>query len=113
MEALKKLQHLSLVSNVVQELDNHFGMNDKVLAEFIIDLAKRSNSYDEYKKSLDDNGANFNEQFSSNLYKLITKMDPKNMGSNQNANVTNTSQPGKEDDKKLSNREVARTIEEE
>ena len=39
MDELKKLEHLSLVSKVCTELDNHYNMNDKDLAEFIIDLA--------------------------------------------------------------------------
>lgn len=38
MEELTKLEHLSLVSKICTELDNHYNMNDKDLAEFIIDL---------------------------------------------------------------------------
>lgn len=38
MEELSKLEHLSLVSKICTELDNHYNMNDKDLAEFIIDL---------------------------------------------------------------------------
>ena len=30
MEELKRLEHLSLVSKVCTELDNHYSMNDKV-----------------------------------------------------------------------------------
>ena len=39
MDELGNLQHLSLVSKVCTELDNHLGISDKTLAEFIIDLA--------------------------------------------------------------------------
>jgi len=42
MDALAKLQYLSLVSKVVTELDNHLGLKDKDLAEFIIKLADES-----------------------------------------------------------------------
>ena len=41
MEELKKLEHLSLVSKICTELDNHFGLGDKTLAEFIIHLAEK------------------------------------------------------------------------
>jgi len=33
MDELQKLEHLSLVSKVCTELDNHLGMNDKDLGE--------------------------------------------------------------------------------
>ena len=39
MEEMRKLQHLSLVSKICTELENHLGIGDKTLAEFIIDLA--------------------------------------------------------------------------
>jgi hypothetical protein len=42
MDAITKLQYLSLVSKVVTELDNHLGLKDKDLAEFIIKLADES-----------------------------------------------------------------------
>jgi ATP-dependent RNA helicase DHX8/PRP22 len=38
MEALLGLQKLSLVNRVCSELKNHIGVDDKTLAEFIIDL---------------------------------------------------------------------------
>ena len=40
--SLAELQYLSLVSKVCTELDNHIGVSDKTLAEFIIDLAKKN-----------------------------------------------------------------------
>lgn len=44
MDAIAKLQYLSLVGKVVSELDNHLGLKDKDLAEFIINLADTSES---------------------------------------------------------------------
>ena len=41
MDAVAKLQALSLVNKVCGELQNHLGVSDKTLAEFIIDLAKQ------------------------------------------------------------------------
>lgn len=43
MDDLGKLRHLSLVSKVCTELENHLGISDKTLAEFLIDLAKKHN----------------------------------------------------------------------
>ena len=34
MDELQKLEHLSLVSKVCTELDNHLGLNDKDLGEY-------------------------------------------------------------------------------
>lgn len=38
MDEVAKLEHLSLVSKVCTELDNHLGLNDKDLGEFIYPL---------------------------------------------------------------------------
>lgn len=38
MDDVEKLEHLSLVSKVCTELDNHLGLNDKDLGEFIYSL---------------------------------------------------------------------------
>ena len=35
MEELEKLEHLSLVSKVCTELDNHLGLNDKDLGKLL------------------------------------------------------------------------------
>ena len=37
-DPLYKLEYLSLVSKIATELENHLGLNDRVLAEFIISL---------------------------------------------------------------------------
>ena len=39
---IAKLQLISLTSKVTQELENHLGIRDKVLAEFIIEIARNS-----------------------------------------------------------------------
>lgn len=38
MDEVQKLEHLSLVSKVCTELENHLGMNDKDLGKFILIL---------------------------------------------------------------------------
>ena len=77
MDELKKLEHLSLVSKVCTELDNHYNMNDKDLAEFIIDLAEKYSNFDKFKKVLLENGADFSDSFIENLLRLIKHMKPK------------------------------------
>ena len=76
MEELKKLEHLSLVSKVCTELENHYDMNDKDLAEFIIHIAERNPEIDNFKKELKNNGAEFADSFYENLFRLIKHMKP-------------------------------------
>lgn len=74
LEELKKLEHLSLVSKVCTELENHLNLNDKDLAEFIIDLSDKNPGFDSFKRSLVDNGAEFSDSLIANLYRVITHM---------------------------------------
>ena len=53
---LDRLEHLSLVSRIVNELENHFGISDKDVAEFIIHLAKTNSTFDKFKRSLEEQG---------------------------------------------------------
>ncbi|ESN96360.1 hypothetical protein HELRODRAFT_189215 [Helobdella robusta] len=77
MDIDKKLEYLSLVSKICTELENHYSLNDKDLAEYIIHLAEKNPTYDSFKKSLYDNGAEFSDSFIGNLLRLIEKMNPK------------------------------------
>lgn len=77
MEELKQLEHLSLVSKICTELDNHLGINDKDLAEFIIDLAEKNSEFDNFKKVLLENGAEFPDSFITNLLRIIQLMKPR------------------------------------
>ena len=80
MDELLKLEHLSLVSKICTELDNHYNMNDKDLAEFIIDLAEKNSNLDEFKKALEENGADFADSFVENILRIIKHMKPKMAG---------------------------------
>uniref|UniRef100_A0A667IIH7 ATP-dependent RNA helicase DHX8 n=1 Tax=Lynx canadensis TaxID=61383 RepID=A0A667IIH7_LYNCA len=75
-EELAKLEYLSLVSKVCTELDNHLGINDKDLAEFVISLAEKNTTFDTFKASLVKNGAEFTDSLISNLLRLIQTMRP-------------------------------------
>lgn len=59
MEDLQRLEELSLISKICTELENHLGINDKVLAEFIIAQAEKHSSFEKFKASLLKNGAQF------------------------------------------------------
>ena len=69
MEDLQKLEELSLVSKICTELENHLGINDKNLAEFIISLADKHPTVEKFKSSLIKNGADFPV---STLFNFIT-----------------------------------------
>ncbi|XP_054285604.1 ATP-dependent RNA helicase DHX8-like [Macrosteles quadrilineatus] len=77
MDEVQKLEYLSLVSKVCTELENHHGLNDKDLAEFIINLAEKNDTFDSFKKVLFENGAEFSDSFISNLLRIIQHMRPK------------------------------------
>ena len=74
MSDLSKLAHLSLVSKICTELDNHYQINDKDLAEFIIHLAEKNPEKEKFKKALNENGAEFAESFVENLLRIIAHM---------------------------------------
>lgn len=63
--ALNKLQHLSLVQKVCSELENHVGINEPDLAEFIIDLAGKYDNVNKFQRELATNGAEFEDSFVS------------------------------------------------
>lgn len=74
---LERLEKLSLVSKVCTELENHLGVNDKDLAEFIIDLAEKNQSFEKFKRALlDASGEPFPDSFIANLLRIIQKMNP-------------------------------------
>jgi ATP-dependent RNA helicase DHX8/PRP22 len=59
MEEIERLEYLSLVSKVCTELDNHLGMNDKDLAEYVIALADENPTFEAFRGALEKNGAEF------------------------------------------------------
>ena len=71
---LSQLEHLSLVSKICTELDNHYSLNDKDLAEFIIDSADKNPKLDDFKRVLSENGAEFTTSFVESLLRIIKHM---------------------------------------
>ncbi|XP_075950220.1 ATP-dependent RNA helicase DHX8 isoform X2 [Anarhichas minor] len=76
VDELSQLEYLSLVSKVCTELDNHLGISDKDLAEFVIDLAEKQPTFDGFKALLLQNGAEFTDSLVGNLLRLIQTMRP-------------------------------------
>lgn len=82
MDELEKLQYLSLVSKICTELENHFGLNDKDMAEFIISLADENSQYESFKTKVEEFGGEFTESFIANIYRIIQHMKPKKIENN-------------------------------
>lgn len=65
---------MALVSKVSIEVQNHWGIEDKTLAEFIISLGQAATSVDDLEAKLSENGAAAARPFCDRLYELIKKM---------------------------------------
>ncbi|XP_058477789.1 ATP-dependent RNA helicase DHX8-like [Solea solea] len=74
LDEIKRLEYLSLVSKVCTELENHLGISEKDLAEFIISLAEKHPTFDAFKAVLLGNGADFTDTLIGNLLRLINTM---------------------------------------
>uniref|UniRef100_A0A3Q3VIY1 S1 motif domain-containing protein n=1 Tax=Mola mola TaxID=94237 RepID=A0A3Q3VIY1_MOLML len=70
LHEIKHLEYLSLVSKVCTELENHLGISEKVLAEFIITLAEKHRTFQEFKAVLCENGADFTDTLIGSLLRL-------------------------------------------
>ena len=73
---LLKLQHLALVSKVSQELDNHLGVSDRTLAEFVIELANDSRDASAFGVALKENGAELSPALAESLFALVATLKP-------------------------------------
>ena len=112
--AVSRLQYLSLVSKVAQELDNHLGIGDKTLAEFVIDMAVgngsagegRAKRHEEFTARLHAAGASeVSAALGERIFNLIRKLssaahDAGSLASasagNFDSNIRNSNLPGKQ-----------------
>lgn len=74
MNDLERLERLSLVAKVTQELSNHVGIHEKVLAEYIISQHEESKSLEDFISRV---GTDFSESFVQSIDRLILTMLPK------------------------------------
>ncbi|KAL3085159.1 hypothetical protein niasHS_010228 [Heterodera schachtii] len=87
---LDRLEHLNLVSRVVTELENHFGISERDVAEFIIELARTSSTFDKFKKSLEEHGLadGFDDSLAQHILRLVLNMEKKKRQRNSTSIVT-------------------------
>lgn len=114
-DELQKLEYLSLVSKVCTELENHLGINDKDLAEFVIHLAEENNTFDKFKKALEERDAQFSESLIANLLRLIKKMKPdtgkgKGKGKKKKSAEPTWDEREAEEEMKKSNQDINRQL---
>lgn len=78
MDDFEELELLSLVSKVTSELQNHLGISEKVLAEFIIAQRLECKDMAEFKKKLAGmGGAKWPESLFESIDRLVRTMHPK------------------------------------
>ncbi|KAH9981405.1 P-loop containing nucleoside triphosphate hydrolase protein [Lactifluus volemus] len=102
---LYNLEFLSLVAKITQEIDNHTGINDKTLAEFVIDLHDKSKTLADFKAKLKEVGADFPESFIENIDRLVLTLHPKykkknSAGANGKAKANGDNAPAEKDKQK-------------
>ena len=77
-EIFQRFKDLSVISKLLDEMERSLEIRDKVLAEFVLALAKKSKTVMEFEQQLEVNGAEFSVELVSNMFALITKMLPEN-----------------------------------
>ena len=93
MDDLESLELLSLVSKVTSELQNHLGISDKTLAEFVIAQHAECKSLDEFQQKLEAMGAEFPQSLIESVDRLVKTMHPKyKKGKAANGETENGSQ---------------------
>lgn len=86
MDDLHELELLSLVSKVTSELQNHLGINEKTLAEFIIAQRLQCTKLAEFKDKLAGmGGASWPDSLFDSIDRLVLTMHPKFKTTNGNA----------------------------
>ncbi|MCJ1250322.1 DEAH-box ATP-dependent RNA helicase prp22 [Trapelia coarctata] len=77
MDDLESLELLSLVSKVTSELQNHLGINEKTLAEFVIAQHSKCSTLAEFKAQMETMGADFPPSLVESIDRLVLTMHPK------------------------------------
>ncbi|RMD43535.1 hypothetical protein DV735_g1591, partial [Chaetothyriales sp. CBS 134920] len=77
MDDLASLELLSLVSKITSELNNHLGINDKTLAEFVVNQHQEATGdVDQFKAKIQALGADFPPSLIDSIDRLIRTMHP-------------------------------------
>lgn len=80
---------LSLVSKVASELQNHLGIDDKILAEFVISQHSQCQSLPKFQLKMEEMDADFPQSLVESIDRLILTMHPE-YKRNRNRNLTRT-----------------------
>lgn len=67
---MEELQKLEIVSKVTSELQNHLGIADKTLAEFIIHIHSESSSLSEFKEKLEELQPGFPPTLAESIHRI-------------------------------------------
>ncbi|KAJ9627648.1 DEAH-box ATP-dependent RNA helicase prp22 [Taxawa tesnikishii (nom. ined.)] len=83
MEDLQALELLSLVSKVTSEIQNHMGISDKTIAEFVIDQHGKCKNLQEFRSKVAD--FDFPTSLADSIDRLVITMHPKYRNKSQAA----------------------------
>jgi ATP-dependent RNA helicase DHX8/PRP22 len=75
MDDFEALEHLSLVSKVASEIQNHMGISDKTIAEFVIAQHEQCKNLDDFKTKLSE--FDFSATLATAIDRLVLTMHPK------------------------------------
>eukprot|EP00756_Hemistasia_phaeocysticola_P056424 Hpha_TRINITY_DN3257_c0_g1::TRINITY_DN3257_c0_g1_i1::g.185850::m.185850 len=77
-DLIEKLQRLSAISKVCQELDTHLGADpgNRDLAEYFIDLVHRSGSFKDFQQKVRADADDFGDDLLRSLYSKVMQMLP-------------------------------------
>ncbi|KAF9439217.1 DEAH-box ATP-dependent RNA helicase prp22 [Entomortierella beljakovae] len=73
---LEQFELLELVNKISNEILNHTGIDEKSVAEYVINLHEESTDYASFKKAMQELGE-FSDSFTGNIDRLIKTMHPK------------------------------------
>ncbi len=100
MDDLGQLELLSLYSRITSELQNHLGISDKTVAEFVVDQHAKCQSLDDFRRLLQDMGADFPPSLIESIDRLILTMHPKHRNRNGTEKEEAAQDPEAEKEKK-------------
>ena len=78
MDAIKELQEISIIHKVTKECENNIGTSDRTVAEFLVDLAGKTKSGEEFYKTLSET-ITLPKPFMLKLYDTIHQMRGTNL----------------------------------
>jgi ATP-dependent RNA helicase DHX8/PRP22 len=77
MDDLANLEYLGLVSKISSEIENHLGVSDKTLAEFVINTHGEAKNLSDFEAQLKEVGAEFPQSLVESIDRLILTLHPK------------------------------------